>query len=54
MMAIMQHIQWTRQFRVSKEINVGCLFKMNVWGNRTVYAVQQIVPFYFNTIHEIF
>jgi len=29
-------VQWTRQFRVSKEINVGCLFKTKVWKNRTV------------------
>ena len=32
-------LQWTRQFRVSKEINVGCLFKTKVWRNRTVYTV---------------
>ena len=32
-------IQWTRQFRVSKEINVGCLFKTKVWRNRIVYTV---------------
>ena len=33
------YLQWTRQFRVSKEINVGCLFKTKVWRNRTVYTV---------------
>jgi len=49
-----KHIQWTRQFRVSKEINVGCLFKTKVWRNRTVYTVKQISPLYFDTIHEIF
>jgi len=47
-------LQWTRQFRVSKEINVGCLFKTKVWRNRSVYTVEQIIPLYFDTIHEIF
>jgi len=32
-------LQWTRPFRVSIEINVGCLFKTKVWRKRTVYTV---------------
>jgi len=45
-------IQWTRQFRVSKEINEACLFETKVWWNKTELIVQQIIPPYYDEIQD--
>jgi len=37
---------FTRQFRVSKEINEACPFEAKVWMKKTAMIVQQIVPPY--------
>jgi len=48
------HVQWTRQFRVSNEINDACFFKRKVWRNKSALIVQQIVPPYYDKINEFF
>ena len=35
--AIRYILQWTRQFRVNKEIKEACLFETKVLRNKTVY-----------------
>jgi len=42
------------EFRISKEINEGCLFETNVWRNKTALIVQQIIRLYFDKIQEFF
>jgi len=48
------NIQWTRQFRVSNEINDACFIKRNVWRNKSALIVQQVVPPYYDKIQEFF
>ena len=40
-------VQWTRLFRVSKEINDACFFGTKVWRSKTALIAQQIVPLKF-------
>ena len=47
-------IQWTRQFRVSNEINDACFFENEVWRSKTALIVQQIIPLNYDKIQEFF
>ena len=37
-------LQWTRQLRVSNQINHACFFETKVWRNKNALHVQQIIP----------
>ena len=50
----LRELQWTRQFRVSYEINDACFFKTKVWRNKSALIVQQIVFPYYDKIQELF
>jgi len=47
-------VQWTRQFRVSNEINDACFFETKDWRNKSALIVQQIIPPYYDKIQEFF
>ena len=47
-------LQWTRHFRISKEINEAFFFETKIWRNKTAFIVQQIIPPYYDKIQEFF